>query len=40
MNILQGIYNNATTSRKGTDDVVFEIETVLKELGIKYEKDK
>lgn len=36
----QGIYNNSTTSTKSTDEVLHEIESVLKQLGISYEKDK
>lgn len=37
---LQGIYNNATTSTKSTDEVLFEIENVLKQLDIKFVKEK
>lgn len=38
--MLQGIYNNSTTSTRSTDEVLSEIESVLKQLGISYEKDK
>lgn len=36
---VKGIYNMSTTSTKTTEEVMYEIENVLKTMGIKYEKE-